>query len=99
MSLLRIIAKILLFPVVVSLTVIQWAVIFLNSVSEVILGTLSFIFVLTGMASLLFGPASAPQALKMIAAGFVLFLIPQIRNWVIERIICLRCILDAFFRV
>lgn len=99
MKKLRWFVKVLLLPVALALALIQWAAIFLNSISEVILGTLSFIFVLTGTASLLFRLASGPQALKMIAAGFVIFLIPQIGNWVIERIICLRCILDAFYRV
>lgn len=78
MVVLKVIAKILLFPVVVALTVIQWAGIFLNSISGVILGILAFIFALTGIASLAFGLASGPEALKMIATGFAIFMIPVI---------------------
>ncbi len=59
MIILKIIAKILLLPVIVALTVIQWLGIFLNSISGVILGILAFIFALTGIASLAFGLASA----------------------------------------
>lgn len=81
MSLLRIIAKILLIPVVVALTVIQWAGIFLNSISGVILGILAFTFALTGISSLVFGLASGPEAIKMIAAGFVIFMVPVIGEW------------------
>ena len=50
MTVLKIMAKIVLLPVAAALALIQWTAIFLNSVSEVILGTLSFIFVLTGAA-------------------------------------------------
>lgn len=78
MTILKIIAKILLFPVIAVLTLIQWAGIFLNSISGVILGILAFIFALTGIASLAFGLVSGPEALKMIAAGFVIFMVPVI---------------------
>lgn len=83
MIFLKIIAKILLIPVIVALTVIQWIGIFLNSISGVILGILAFIFSLTGIASLAFGLASGPEALKMIAAGFVIFMIPIAGEWVL----------------
>ena len=81
MVVLKVIAKILLFPVVVALTVIQWAGIFLNSISGVILGILAFIFALTGIASLAFGLASGQEALKMIIVGFVIFMVPVIGEW------------------
>ena len=54
MILLKIIAKILLIPVIVVLTMVQWAGIFLNSLSGVVLGILAFIFAMTGIASLMF---------------------------------------------
>ena len=86
MIFLKIIAKILLIPVIVALTAIQWIGIFLNSISGVILGILAFIFSLTGIASLAFGLASGPEALKMIAAGFVIFMIPIAGEWVLTMI-------------
>lgn len=76
MIVLKLLAKLILIPVVICLTVVKWAGIFLNSISGVILGILAFIFALTGIASLLFGLASGPEALKMIIAGFVVFMIP-----------------------
>ena len=86
MIFLKIIAKVLLLPVIVVLTAIQWIGIFLNSISGVILGILAFIFALTGIASLVFGLASGPEALKMIAAGFVLFMVPVIGEWFVGMI-------------
>lgn len=86
MSVLRIIAKILLFPVVGALTLIQWIGIFLNSISGVLLGILAFIFALTGAASLAFGLASGSEAFKMIIAAFVIFMVPVIGEWFVGMI-------------
>ena len=99
MSLLRIIAKILLFPVVVALTLIQWIGIFLNSLSGVILGILAFIFALTGIASLAFGLVSGPEALKMIAVGFVIFMIPVVGDWFVNMIAAVNTGLRNIFRL
>lgn len=58
MIIFKISAKILLFPVAIALMIIQWIGIFVNSLSGVIFGILSFIFALTGISSLMFGLAS-----------------------------------------
>lgn len=94
----KFVVKLLLLPVLPVIIVIQWAGIFLNSISGVVLGILSFLFFLTGTASLLFGLASGPEALKLMAAAFVIFLIPHIGTWLIERVIQLRCILGDYIR-
>ena len=98
MIVLKLIAKILLLPVVATLTMIQWAVVFLNSISGVILGILAFIFALTGIASLMFGLASGPEALKMIAVGFVIFMIPVIGEWFVTIITAANTGLRGFIR-
>ena len=95
MKVIRFILKTALFPVLVAVTLIQWIGIFLNSISGVFMGIL---FVLTGLASLAFGLASGSEALKMIITAFVIFLIPHIGNWLIERIILLRCMIGDFIR-
>ena len=98
MTVLKVIAKLLLLPVVIALTIIQWAGIFLNSSSGVILGILAFIFALTGIASLAFGLASGPEALKMIAAGFVIFMVPVIGEWFVGMITAANTGLRNFIR-
>ena len=98
MIVLKTIAKLLLFPVVAFLTLIQWVGIFLNSISGVVMGILSFLFVLTGTASLLFGLASGPEFLKIMITAFVILLIPHIGNWVVERIVLLRFLIGDFIR-
>lgn len=98
MFLLKLIGKIILIPIMLALTLIQWIGIFLNSISGVVMGILSFLFVLTGLASLLFGLASGPEFLKMMITAFVIFLIPHIGNWIVERIALLRFLIGDFIR-
>ena len=98
MIVVKIIAKILLLPVVAALTVIQWAGILLNSISGVYLGILAFIFALTGIASLMFGLASGPEALKMLIIGFVVFMVPIIREWFVNMIAAANAGLCNFIR-
>ena len=98
MILLKIIAKVLLIPVIVALTLVQWAGIFLNSISGVLLGILAFIFALTGIASLMFGLASGSEALKMIIAGFVMFMVPVIGEWFVTMITVVNTGLRDFIR-
>lgn len=98
MIVLKTIAKLLLFSVAAALTLIQWIGIFLNSISGVVMGILSFLFVLTGTASLLFGLASGTEFLKMMITAFMIFLIPHIGNWLVERIALLRFLIGDFIR-
>ena len=98
MLILKVIAKIVLLPVLISVILFQWIGIFLNSISGVVMGILSFLFVLTGLASLLFGLASGPEFLKMMITAFVIFLIPHIGNWIVERIALLRFLIGDFIR-
>ena len=98
MIVLKTTAKLLLFPVAAVLTLLQWIGIFLNSISGVVMGILSFLFALTGTASLLFGLASGPEFWKMIITAFVIFLIPHIGDWMIERITLLRYLVGDFIR-
>lgn len=78
MRLLRIIGKILAFPVMLAVTVIQWLFVFLISFSAVIYYLLSGLFLLVAVLSLIFGLASWPEALRTVLAGFVVFMIPVI---------------------
>ena len=44
------------------------------------------IFMIT-LAGLLFGVCTGMEALKMLAVSFAIFIIPQIAEWLIERIV------------
>ena len=98
MRLIRWCVKMVLLPVVFVLMLIQWIGIFLNSISGVIMGILSFLFASTAMASLIFGLVSEAEIMKMMAVALVIFLIPHIGNWLIERIVLLRRVIGDYIR-
>ena len=78
MRLLKIIGKILAFPVMLIVTVIQWLFVFLVSFSSVIFYLLAGLFLLIAVLSLVFGVATWTEALRPALAGFIVFLIPVI---------------------
>ena len=75
---LKIIGKILAFPVMLIVIVIQWAFVFLVSFSSVILYLLAGLFLLVAVLSLIFGVSTWTEALRPALAGFIVFLIPII---------------------
>ena len=78
MRLLRIIGKVLIFPIMLIVTVIQWLFVFLISFSSVIFYLLAGLFLLVAVLSLIFGVATWPEALRAVLAGFIVFMIPVI---------------------
>lgn len=98
MRLLRIIGKILAFPVMLIVTVIQWLFIFLISFSSVIFKVLAGLFLLVAVLSLIFGLATWPEALRAILVGFIVFMIPTIGQGITTLIAVLRKGLSDFIR-
>lgn len=78
MHLLKIIGKILAFPIMMIVTVIQWLFVFLISFSSVIFYLLAGLYLLVAVLSLIFGMATWTEALRPALAGFIVFLIPVI---------------------
>ena len=78
MKVLKIIGKILAFPVMLIVTVIQWAFVFLVSFSSVILYLLAGLFLLVAVLSLIFGVSTWTEALRPALAAFIVFMIPVI---------------------
>lgn len=98
MSILVVIGKVLLFPFVVVLTIIQWVGIFLISVSSVAFNLLAGLFFLVGVASYILGLTSGPEALMTILIGFVLFMFPIMGEWIITMITIANAKLRGFIR-
>ena len=98
MRLLKIIGKILFFPVMLVVTVIQWLFIFLISFSSVIFYLLAGLFLLVAVLSLIFGVATWTEALRVILAGFIVFMIPIIGQGITAIIAVFREGLSDFIR-
>ena len=98
MCLLRIIGKVLAFPVMLVVTVIQWLFVFLISFSSVIFYLLAGLFLLVAILSPIFGLATWPEVLRAILVGFIVFMIPVIGQGITAIIAVFREGLSDFIR-
>ena len=98
MFLLKLIMKMILMPVMLVIILFQWIVIFLTGLAGDVLNILAFLFALIAGAAFLLGLASGPEVLKLLAVGFVLFILPVMAERIIIGITALRCNLADFIR-
>lgn len=98
MFLLRLLLKLILLPVMLAVTLLQWVGIFLTGFSSVIFYILSVIVFLTAVLSWAFQIAPGVEVLKMLAIAFVVFIVPHIGEWFVGRISDLNGGLRAFIR-
>lgn len=94
----KILLKLLVLPVLPVLMLVFWAGVFVTGFSSVILNLLSGVFFLVAVLSYLMGIATGAEALKMLAIGFVIFLIPHMADWILERIAVIRYGLADFIK-
>lgn len=86
MVFLRLMLKILVLPLIVAVTLIQWAGIFLTQFSSVIFNLLAGLMFLITIAGWMFGISAGAETLRLLAVAFVVFIIPHIAEWLIVRI-------------
>lgn len=98
MFLLRLLLKLILMPVMLVVMLLQWVGIFLTGFSSVIFYILSGIVFLTAILSWAFQIAPGAEVLKMLVTAFVVFIVPHIGEWIVERISDLNGGLRAFIR-
>ena len=98
MRLLRLLLKLPIMLLLLVVSIIQWIGIFLTGLAGGILNLLAFLFALVAGAAFLTGLASGSEALKMMAVGFVLFLLPVVAERIIIGITAIRCNLVDFIR-
>ena len=98
MVLLRLILKILAMPLIAAVTLIQWAGIFLTQFSSVIFNLLAGLMFLLSVVGWLMGIITGTETMRMLAVGFVVFIIPHIAEWLIVRIAVINCNLRNFLK-
>jgi hypothetical protein len=85
--------KVILFPLVAALTVIQWLGEFFVGVGRVIMNLIALLFFLTAAGCLLFELYTLEE-LKMVLFGDVVFVIlPHIGMWMLLQVVRLKAIL------
>ena len=76
MGLIKLIIKLLVLPLIVAVTMIQWVGIFFTQFSTVIFNLLAELMFLITIAGWMFGISAGAETLRLLAVAFVVFIIP-----------------------
>lgn len=83
MTVLKIIVKVILLPVRICLTVIQLVVMFVTWLSATVFHILSGIICITAVLGYGFGQETGTEMVRMLVAGFVLYILPVLSGWAV----------------
>ena len=81
MVVVRIIIRIFLLPVRMCLTIIQLVVMFFTWLSATVFHILSGIICITAILGYGFGQETGTEAIRMLAIGFILYVLPILAGW------------------
>ena len=98
MRIIRFLLKIVVFPIMLIVTVIQWFGAFIIGFSSAVFNVLAGLFLLVAVLSYLMGLSAGAEAVKMLAAGFIVFMIPLAGEWVVTAITALNIGMRNFIR-
>ena len=98
MALIKMFLKLLVLPLIVAVTLIQWVGIFFTQFSTVIFNLLAGLLFLLSVIGWLMGICTGAETMRMLAVGFVVFIIPHIAEWLIVRIAVINCNLRNFLK-
>ena len=94
----KLILKTLTLPLIAAVILFQWIGIFITGLARGVLNILAFLFAFVAGAAFLLGLVSGPEVMKLLAVGFVLFILPVMAERIIIGITALRCNLADFIR-
>ena len=98
MALIKTFFKLLVLPIVVAVTLIQWVGILLTQFSTVIFNLIAGLMFLIAVAGFLFGISTGAETLQIMTVAFVVFIIPHIAEWLIIRIAAINYGLRDFIK-
>ena len=81
MVVVKLIIRILLLPVYISLTIVQLVVMFVTWLSATVFHILSGIICITAILGYGFGQETGTETIRMLVVGFVLYVLPIIASW------------------
>ena len=81
MVVVKLIIRILLLPVRISLTIVQLVVMFITWLSATVFHILSGIICITAILGYGFGQETGTEMIRMLAGGFLLYVLPIIASW------------------
>ncbi len=86
MFLIKALCKLMVLPLVLIVTIIQWAGIFLIGFSCVIFNLFAGLCLMVSVLGYLMQINTGAEAIRVLILGFVVFLIPHIGEWFITRV-------------
>lgn len=98
MRTIRFFLKIVLLPIILIATIIQWFFIFLIGFSSIVFNVLAGLFLLIAVLSYLMGISSGKEAIGMIVIGFVIFIVPITGAWFVMHITNFKMNMRDFIR-
>lgn len=98
MKMVRFVLKMVVFPIMLIVTVIQWFGAFIIGFSSIVFNVLAGLFLLVAVLSYLMGLSAGAEAVKMIVAGFIVFMIPVAGEWIVTAITTLNMGMRNFIR-
>lgn len=98
MIVLKLILKMAILPAVLIVTMLQWFATFIIGFSSIVFNVLAGLFLLVAVLSYLMGVAAGAEALKMLVAGFVVFMIPVAGDWIVTAITALNMGMRKYIR-
>lgn len=90
MRLLKFMGKVLAFPVMLIVTVIQWLFTLMVGLSSVVFNLLAGLFLLIAVLSLVFGISTWTEALRPVLAAFIVFMIPVVGQGITALVVVIR---------
>lgn len=98
MRIIRFLLKMVVFPIMLIVTVVQWFGAFIIGFSSIVFNVLAGLFFLGAALSYLMGLSAGTEAVKMIVAGFIVFMIPITGEWIVTAITALNTGMRKFIR-
>lgn len=98
MRIIRFLLKMVVFPIMLIVTVIQWFGTFIIGFSSAVFNVLAGLFLLVAALSYLMGLSAGAEAVKMVVAGFIVFMIPVAGEWIVTAITALNMGMRNFIR-
>ena len=98
MRIIRFLLKMVVFPIMLIVTVVQWFGAFIIGFSSAVFNVLAGLFLLVAVLSYLMGLSAGAEAVKMIAAGFIVFMIPVVGEWIVTAITALNMGMRDFIK-
>ncbi|HUM83276.1 MAG TPA: hypothetical protein PLN48_05820 [Lachnospiraceae bacterium] len=92
----KLLLKIVLFPVMLTVMLIEWIGVFLTSFGGAILYILSGIVFLITLAAWIVLHEPLTEVIKYMGLSFGVFLVSVIADWLVEKIGCLSSVMKRF---